>query len=238
MMNFDGKAIVKNTTNRTYISCDGYSYVRDARSNHISDFCLLTGYGEAFVNPIRINNKNNVKPMVFHNRTGLTPHSVQLYKKEYNHVLLPSKTFFIVKEKKYCEIQDNIKYDLNPTYVSRLQPTNIKYNPKSVIVNDCSQKENSLAFNGTTVNVNSKLEVIIPEADYSNISIVVQKNSFIEIKVPDGVINIIDLPESLMYLSGYIKGTFVNSGEFNIRLKYYDGEQIINIMVPYYQRLL
>ena len=97
-----------------------------------------------------------------------------------------------------------------------------------------------MIFGGVTVNVNSKTEVIIPEkgTEYSNMSIVIQKNSFIEIKVPDGVVNVVNLPQSLVYLEGYIKGTFTQSGDYNIKLKYPDGEQIINIIVPYYQRLL
>ena len=237
-MNFDGKAFVKNTTNRTFISHHGYSAVRDIRPNHINNFCLTSGYDNAYVNPAYMTNENAMNLVVIHNRSGLIPHSV--YVCEDKCQPLNPQTFILVRDDESHNVQDDFEYEANRVYVSRLQPTNIKYNPKSAIVIDSAQKESAMAFSGVTVNVNSKLEVVIPEkgTDYSDISIVVQKNSFIEIKVPDGVINVINLPDALIYLPGYIKGTFTQSGEYNIKLKYIDGEQIINIIVPYYQRLL
>lgn len=236
-MNFDGKAFVKNTTSRTFISHHGYSTVRNVRPN-LNNFFLTSGYDNAYVNPVYMTNENVIKPVVIHNRSGLIPHSVYVYEDRYQS--LSPQTFILVRDDKSHDIQDDFEYEAKRVYVSKLQPTNIKYNPKSAIVIDSTQKESAMAFSGVTVNVNSKVEVVIPEkgTDYSDISIVVQKNSFIEIKVPDGVINVINLPDALMYLPGYVKGTFTQSGEYNVKLKYIDGEQIINIIVPYYQRLL
>lgn len=237
-MNFDGKAFVKNTTNRTFISHHGYSTVRDIRPNHINNFCLTSGYDNAYVNPVYMTNENVIKPVVIHNRSGLIPHSVCVCEDRYQP--LKSQTFILIRDDKSHDIQDDFEYEAKRVYVSRLQPTNIKYNPKSAIVIDSTQRESAMAFSGVTVNVNSKIEVVIPEkgTDYSDISIVVQKNSFIELKISDSVTDVVNLPDDLMYLPGYIKGTFTKSGEYNIKIKYPDGEQILNIIVPYYQRLL
>lgn len=238
-MNFDGKAFVKNTTNRTFASVHGYAHVRDVLSNHINHLCLTYDSDFAYVNPTHLTNEKTFNPIDIMHTSGLIPHSIHIIGKETKQSL-ESQSFIIINDKKIHEIQDDFKYNAKRIYVSRLQPTNIKYNPKSAIVIDSSQKESAIIFGGTTVNVNSKIEVVIPEkgTDYSDISIVIQKNSFIEFKLSDSVTNVINLPESLTYLPGYIKGTFTQSGEYNIKIKYPDGEQILNIIVPYYERLL
>lgn len=233
-MNFDGKAFVKNTTARIFVSSNDRAFVRNAKSNN---FCYLTrDTSNSFVIPQYNTNENVLKPIDKLYINSFIPYTVQVYK-EKEQKLESSK--IIIRDARIHEAQD-FYYLSKKVHLSSLQPTNIKYNPKTAIVYDSEEKESVLSFVGTTVNVNSKIEVIIPEkgTDYSDISIVVQKNSFIELKVSDSVTDVVNLPDDLMYLPGYIKGTFTKSGEYNIKIKYPDGEQILNIIVPYYQRLL
>jgi hypothetical protein len=234
-MNFDGKAYVKNISTKSFSSEHGYAFVREPVNT--SQIHPCKGKDEAFVYPTYMTNFNVLKEKIFYYSNGLIPHTVQVYNEKENK--LDTQNFIVTRDANIHNEQ-NFDYKTKRTYVSRIQPTNIKYNPKSVIVIDLEHKESSLAFASTTVNVNSKVQVVIPEksTDYSDMSLVIQKNSFIEIKVPDGVMNIINLPEQLTYLPGYIKGTFTKSGEYNIKIKYPDGEQILNIIVPYYKRIL
>lgn len=238
-MNFDGKAFVKNTTIRTFVSTHGYSNVRDIRSNDINNFCFRLDSDTAYVQPMHLTNMEILKPIDMICTSGLIPYTVQVIGKQSSQSLCP-QTFILTRDNKIHDIQDNLEYCTKQIYVSRLQPTNIKYNPKSAIVINSVLEESVTSFSAVTVNVNSKIEVVIPEkgTNYSDISIVVQKNSFIELKVSDSVTDVVNLPDDLMYLPGYIKGTFTKSGEYNIKIKYPDGEQLLNIIVPYYQRLL
>lgn len=235
-MNFDGKAFVKNTTARIFVSSNDRAFVRDAKSNN---FCYLTrDTSNSFVIPQHNTNENVLKSKDKLYINSLIPYTVQVYKeKEKEQELESSK--IIIRDARIHETQD-FYYLPKKIYLSSLQPTNIKYNPKTAIVYDSEEKESVLSFAGTTVNVNSKIEVIIPDktSNYTDMSLIVQKNSFIEIKMLDNVSDVINLPEDLIYLPGYIKGTFTKSGEYNIKIKYPDGEQILNIIVPYYQRML
>lgn len=237
-MNFDGKAFVKNTTNRTFMSKHGAAYVINYELD-LNTLTLATGSGDAYVSPLSLTNEQIiVAPTIKTVGRGLVPYSVYVYESEPEYDF-PLYHFTGIRDDVKNDKQDFV-YDNSSTYIARVQPTNIKYNPKSAIVNDCVAQESAMAFHGVSVNVHSKVEVIVPEkgTDYSDISIVVQKNSFIEFKLSDAVTNVTNLPEALIYLPGYIKGTFTQSGEYNIKIKYPDGEQILNIIVPYYERLL
>ena len=238
-MNFDGKAFVKNTTTRTFISTHGYSNVRDIRSNDINNFSLTLDNDTAYVQPMHLTNMEILKPIDIIYTAGLIPYTIQVINKHSIQSLCP-QTFILTRDNKIHNVQDDFKYYAKQIYISRLQPTNIKYNPKTAIIYDSEEKESILSFAGTTVNVNSKVEVIIPDktSNYTDMSLIVQKNSFIEIKMLDNVSDVTNLPEDLIYFPGYIKGTFTKSGEYNIKIKYPDGEQILNIIVPYYQRML
>lgn len=238
-MNYDGKAFVTNKTVRLFTSEHGYAFVRNSQSNSINNLCLTKGRDIVLVIPERLSNSEilNVTDKIY--SSGLVPYTIQVYDNSKEKSLAPL-SFINIRDASIHKIQDDFSYKPEKKYVSRLQPTNIKYNPKSAIVYNSEQKESVVSFAGVSVNVNSKVEVVIPEkvTDYSDLSIVVQKNCFIEIKVPESATNVTNLPDALMYLPGYIKGTFTQSGEYNIKVKYPDGEQIINIVVPYYQRLL
>ena len=233
-MNFDGKAFVKNTTARIFVSSNDRAFVRNSKSNN---FCfLLRDISNSLVIPQYNTNENVLKPIDKLYINSFIPYTVQVYK-EKEQKLESSK--IIIRDARIHEAQD-FYYLPKKVHLSSLQPTNIKYNPKTAIVYDSEEKESILAFAGVTVNVNSKIEVIIPDktSNYTDMSLIVQKNSFIEIKMLDNVSDVTNLPEDLIYLPGYIKGTFTKSGEYNIKIKYPDGEQILNIIVPYYQRML
>ncbi len=237
-MNFDGKAFIVNTTTRMYASDNGYAFVRNSEDMSVNNLCLTKGRDVSLVSA-HLTNAKNLKTTDKLYSNGLIPYTVQVYDNDTYIPLKPLRLLTIRDASVHDNIQD-FSYNPERIYVSRIQPTNIKYNPKSAIVYDLEQKENQVTFAGVSVNVNSKVEVIIPEktTEYSDISLVIQKNCFIEIKIPDNVTNVINLPDALTYLPGYIKGTFTQSGEYNIKIKYPDGEQILNIIVPYYQRLL
>jgi len=234
-MNFDGKAFVKNINVKNFISEHGHAFVIHENEYPI---CIMRNRSEAFVYPLHTNNPNILNNTKIHYSNGLIPYTVQVYKEKEYESLKP-QTFMCIRNA-VANDKQNPECKIKEVYVSKLQSTNIKYNPKSAIVLDSEQKESVLTFAGVSVNVNSKVQVVIPEkiTDYSDMSIVVQKNCFIEIKLSDSVIDVTNLPDALMYMPGYIKGTFTQSGEYNVKIKYPDGEQIINIIVPYYQRLL
>lgn len=240
-MNFDGKAFVKNTTVKTFASKHGYAQVRDSAVLDIDHLCLTTGSGTAFILPVHTSNPHdNLKGNTVYS-SGPIPYSTQVrWINEERQSELEPYIFEGVNDNTRHNVQSSFLYQPEHAYVARLQPTNIKYNPKSAIVVDSDQKESIISFAGTSVDVRSKVEVVIPDkpTDYSDMSLVIQKNCFIEIKIPENVKDVINIPDALIYLPGYIKGTFTQSGEYNVKLKYIDGEQIINIIVPYYQRLL
>ena len=235
-MNFDGKAYVKNITTRMFVSQHGQASVL---KKHINKTLIgnRNSYNVAVRKKVPTNTKtfNYIK---FINRDCRIPYTVQVYNDNNIRCNLKSKKFIIVRS--IINAKPNFSYKTPKIYVSRLQPTNIKYNPGRAIVIDSEKKRLVTNLPSVTVNVNSKVEFIIPDkvSHYSDMSLVIQKNCFMEIKIPETVSEVINLPDDLMYLSGHIKGTFTKSGEYNIKIKYPDGEQILNIIVPYYQRLL
>ena len=238
-MNFDGKAVVNNTMTRMFASSHGNAIVINNEVIDPSSFTSPKNIDKALVVNTYITNENKLTTTDKIYSCGLVPYTVQVYGQEEYQYFKPQKFVIIRDATIHDKIQD-FSYNPKRMYVSRIQPTNIKYNPKSAIVYDTEFKESQTLFTGTSVNVNSKIAVAIPEktTDYSDMSLVIQKNSFIEIKVPENIVGVINLPDDLEYVPGYIKGTFTQSGEYNIKIMYLDGEQLLNIIVPYYQRLL
>lgn len=236
-MNFDGKAFVKNISTKSFVSFNDNAFVRDTKDEIFNFNSNETLFDFSFVFPVYLTNE---KELNIYNKLytkGLVPYTVQIYNNINLQELNPIN-FIITRDSQIHETQI-LNYNSKKIYISSVQPTNIKYNPKSAIVYGSENQEAKAIFSGVSVNVNSKIEVIIPvNSSYTDMSIVVQKNSFIEIKIPDNVSEVINLPEDLSYSQGYIKGTFTKSGEYNIKIKYLDGEQILNIVVPYYQRIL
>ena len=235
-MNYDGKAFVMNSSARLFASVNNQAIVIED-INTLKHPYLDT---QTKINMSHTTNTNTMKATSLLYLHGLVPYSSSVSgiekQQKFNEI-----RFTNIKDSRIHDKQEDFYYNIaRRTFVSRIQPTNIKYNPKTVIVSDSEPKESEFLLNGVCVNVYSKTVLVVPKqsGNYSDMSLVTQKNSFIEIKIPENVTDIIDLPESLTYLPGYIKGTFTKSGEYNIKIKYRDGEQILNIIVPYYQRLL
>lgn len=92
-------------------------------------------------------------------------------------------------------------------------------------------------LNGASTTVIQKTDIVIDNS-VGNISLMVQKMEFFELKL-NGVANVTDLPEGVEYKNDSIKGSIANSGEYFINVKYNnDATQVINIIVPFYRRLL
>lgn len=166
---------------------------------------------------------------------GLVPYTIDIHNDISIDKEFPSVTSIINDHTVYST-------DINKgetVFVTQLQPTNIYYKPISTIVYGDLLEDQKVPLSGATVNVHSKFEVIIPEfSTYGNITLTVQKNCFIELNLPDNVIDVLRLPDELVYEHGYIKGIFTKSGMYSIIIEYADGNQIIHITVPYYKRIL
>lgn len=237
-MNFDGKAFVKNVSAKSFVSVNDSAFVRDTKEELFNFKPKETSFNFSFVLPVYLTNEKEINIYNKLYTCGLIPYTVQVCDNNKKQEL-DSIKFIITRDSQIHETQI-LDYKSKNIYVSSIQPTNIKYNPKSAIVYSSERQETKTIFSGVSVNVNNKIEITIPDkiSNYTDISIVVQKNCFIEIKTPDNVSEVINIPEDLTYSPGYIKGTFTKSGEYNIKIKYPDGEQILNIIVPYYQRML
>lgn len=92
-------------------------------------------------------------------------------------------------------------------------------------------------LNGASTNVIQRTSVVVDNA-VGNISLVIQKMEFFELKL-NGVASVTNLPDGVEYKNDSIKGTIADSGEYFIDVKYNnDAKQVINIIVPFYRRLL
>ena len=138
--------------------------------------------------------------------------------------------------------QDDITYKgVNTAYPYNIVSSLTQYNPvTTLVINHEEEKQKTKDFSSFSVNVTTKQEIIVPEGTgYQNISVVIQKNCFVEFNFgSSNIIEIINIPDGLEYTLGFLKGIITKSGDYNVRIKYPDGEQILNIIVPYYQRLL
>lgn len=227
------KSIVRDTTSRTFFSEHGFAFVTEG----LDDISSLSNIEYRDNSLVAIKEVSGDKQFNFVRSVsyGLTPHTISVYDMEGKPQSFPSVRQTIndrtIKDSDITKMYEKV-------YVSRLQPTNIKYTPVSAIVYGESIGETKIQMSGAVVNINSKAEIIIPEfSSYGNMSITVQKDCFIEFKLPDNVIDVVKIPSNLQYTPGYIKGTFTNSGRYSMIIEYSDGEQIIDIIVPYYQRL-
>lgn len=237
-MNYDGKAFVVNISTRLFASVNGQATIIEEYSNP-KQLCSIIENNN-ILNVSHLTNSKNMKVTSPLYSCGLVPYSISVLGAEKQQSFKPTR-YTNVRSAYVHDKQEDFYYDITKrVIVSRTQPTNIKYNPKSAIVYDSASRESDFQFSGVSANVYSKTEVVIHEqsSNNSDMSLVVQKNSFIEIKIPEDVIDVVNLPDTLMFLPGCIKGTFTKSGEYNIKIKYPNGEQILNIIVPYYQRLL
>ena len=225
MMN--NKSIVRDALSRSFFSEHGHAFVveEDDKFYHLNNI----RYSDTSTVVIKDVSGDKEFTFVRSKSYGLTPHTINVYKAEEKHQSFSSVRPVIHD---HTIFDSDISKMYEKVYVSRLQPTNIKYNPVSAIVYGDSLGETKIQMSGVMVN-------IIPEfSSYGNTTLTVQKDCFIEFKLPDNVVDVIKLPTSLVYTPGYIKGTFTKSGRYTMIIEYSDGEQIIDIIVPYYERLL
>jgi hypothetical protein len=100
--------------------------------------------------------------------------------------------------------------------------------------------QSNINFSPVYMNIGDKMEFFVPTLsdNFQNMSVIVQKDTFIELKFDSTILNVIGLPEGLQFTLGVIKGTITKSGSYDITIQYEKGSQKLNIIVPYYQRLL
>lgn len=237
-MNFDGKALILDTSINYFVSNNDSAFVENLNKKVINESYITKGATSIYLKDKRKNQKN-INNFFECYSYGLIPYTAYVDEVRPSINTLNFVRFSKIRDK---QIQENqiFNYSAPRSYIISLQPTNIKYNPKSVTVTELIYKQKEKSLTSTSVNVHNKVEVIIPDkiSNYTDISLVVQKDCFLEIKISNSATNVTDIPEGLTYIPGYIKGSFLKSGEYNIKIHYSDGEQIINIIVPYYKRLL
>lgn len=230
----NNKSIVRDTTSRTFFSEHGYAFITEENNQNL--YLNNTKYRDTSIVAIKEISGDKEFSFTRSKSYGLVPHTINVYGTEGELLSFPSTRQTIndhtINDSDISKMHEKI-------YIARLQPTNIKYTPASAIVYNNFVEETKIQMSGVMVNINSKAEVVIPEfSSYGNITLTVQKDCFIEFKLPDNVIDVIKLPSYLIYTPGYIKGTFTKSGRYTMIIEYSDGEQIIDIIVPYYERLL
>lgn len=123
--------------------------------------------------------------------------------------------------------------------VSLIDRANIISTKFAVNIIDKKQEVSVIKFPYVSVDVNDKAQIVIPSTGESGgFTIVLQKNNFTEIQFIKTPTVITGLPEGMEWNGYVIKGTVTKSGDYTVIVKYPEGQQVLNIIVPYYQRLL
>ena len=237
-MNFDGKALIVNQYYDKFYSENGSAIV--GLPDYKIEFNSYKDYSKVIANISKYNENELIdinKSNVFNK---LIPYTVQVYNKK---SLYESNTLFSSSK---IYIQDcvsrfsNLYKPKTVKITDLLLSTNILINEKTAYITDITKSILVKNFPIISANIVDKTEIVIPSPikEYQDISIVVQKNNFIELKFSDTIIDIQGLPDELEYTLGVIKGTITKSGTYDIKIKYNENFQNLNIVVPYYQRLL
>lgn len=126
----------------------------------------------------------------------------------------------------------------NLTY--KVAPANSKQEAFRINVIKAKDEDNEQFKNklkSFSVNVLQKTDIQINKS-VGDISVIVQKNEFFELTM-DEPFTVSSLPHGMKHIGNIINGTIQNSGEYNIMITYGGGNtQNINIIVPFYRRLL
>lgn len=126
----------------------------------------------------------------------------------------------------------------NLTY--KVAPANSKQEAFRINVIKAKDKDNEQFKNklkSFSVNVLQKTDIQINKS-VGDISVIIQKNEFFELTM-DEPFMVSSLPNGMKHIGNIINGTIQNSGEYNIMITYGGGNtQNINIIVPFYRRLL
>lgn len=237
-MNFDGKALVVNQHYDMFYSDNGSAIVMPA--SFITEFNQDIGNSNVVIESLTTNKKESISSSIINNK--LVPYTAQVYNKdtlyEHNTTLKPSEKIHItdntsLKFEKACNFESVKITDL-------LLSTNVFIKEVTAYVTDITKATMSKSFPAVYANIVDKTEITIPSVStgHQEMSLVIQKNNFIELKFSDTIVNVIGLPDGLEYTLGVIKGTITKSGTYDITVQYNDSSQKLNIIVPYYQRLL
>lgn len=240
-MNFDGKALVVNQNSNVFYSSNDFAIVIPVK--HITEFNQSIDMSDVVAEDSVANKKifSSASSSSYSTvRNELTPYTTQVY--DIN--LLRKKDINLIQTK-ICIFDIPLKYEKDCDFqkvkvTELLQPTNIPIKEVTAYIIDNTKSASSKEFSPIYATVTDKTEVIVPSVSsgYQEMSIVVQKNNFVELKFADTIIDATGIPEGMKYISGSIKGTITQSGSYDITIQYSDGSQKLNIVVPYYQRLL
>lgn len=141
-------------------------------------------------------------------------------------------------DKNHYDLLKNQYARANLTY--KVAPANSKQEAFRINVIKAKDEDNEQFKNklkSFSVNVLQKTDIQINKS-VGDISVIVQKNEFFELTM-DEPFTVSSLPNGMKHIGNIINGTIQNSGEYNIMITYGGGNtQNINIIVPFYRRLL
>jgi hypothetical protein len=230
----NNKAIVRRRNTSLVCSEYDYAYVVEVKEP-ITALTSARGSSQAVIPNKKMVGNDELKPSKKSTAYGLVAYTATINNDKLQS--FPIRRFDIVKD--MVNNETDLSNSAKKMYVARVQPTNIYYNTSTAVVYDDSEYNVKVPFGGVSANLTSKAEIILPKSSsYDDMTITVQKNCFVEIKLPENTIEVLKLPNFLTYNAGFIKGTFTKSGNYTIIASHPDGEQVINISVPYYERLL
>lgn len=237
-MNFDGKALVVNQHYDMFYSDNGSAVVMPA--SFITEFNQDIGNSNVVIESLMANKEESMSSSMANNK--LVPYTVQVYNKdtlyEYNTTLKPSEKIHITDS---TSLKFEKVYNFESVKITDLLlSTNVFIKEVTAYITDITKATTAKSFPTVYTNIVDKTEITIPSVStgHQEMSLVVQKNNFIELKFSDTIVNVIGLPDGLEYTLGVIKGTITKSGTYDITVQYNDSSQKLNIIVPYYQRLL
>lgn len=237
-MNYDGIAIVIDYSKNDFKSINGFCdiIVPNSIQNTSKDY-----HNESQVidnNIYYIKNKTSISEsyaVLKNDVYGVTPFTANVSS------LQNTTDFYPVTVFSYLSSQDkqyNINYEKTAP-VSFIVRTNAISKKFSTNVIDKESSVVAIEFPYITTNVTDKTQITIPDnTEIRGLSIVIQKNSFVEIELQKDPSGVSGIPDGLTWNKQYISGTITKSGTYIIKITYPDGDQILDITVPYYQRLL
>lgn len=242
-MNYEGLTFVVDCSKNVFKSVNGCCYVLDPlvipnpvnpvkyntevsvsntditprQKKYVSESCVMSNAIEHGVTPITVNVVSSAKNII-----KFYPVMIQsIYVKN--------------DDKKQCDIN----YE-STAFVSIVDKANVISKKFAINVIDKNSEDRNIVFPFVTANVTDKTQITVPDAsELTGFTIILQKNNFTEIEFQKTLALATGLPEGLEQKGQIIKGTVTKSGSYAISITYSDGvKQTLNIIVPYYQRLL
>lgn len=241
-MNFDGKALVLFNRGNFFVSVNDRCFAQDSIPMTITGEKAPLSYVLTRDNSGKIQDYDYKSSTLVTQGTGYIATKVKVYNNftEYKQVNLPSVSINVIdRYNTECE-----SYVEKPKTVSvqYIEPCNIFPAQATVwsMLDKTETIKKDISFGSVSVKVADKSQVTIPDATTTQgFSIVLQKNNFTEIQFAALPVSIAGIPDGMTWSGMSIKGTVEKSGTYTLTVTYQDKtEQIIDIIVPYYQRLL